>query len=276
MQTLKFPQILTPANPVVDAEFHHQRFVIQRGRVGLIWIILAGVMVLPALLISLGYTIAAFLSPVIPQASDVLLLEAGTMPSALWLAIMTVAMYPVVMLVTFGLSANSVRREKSGHTWDYLRLTELDAQQIVIGKWWASLRALNGDHGMVMVLRFGFSSAFVMFLSDMIITPFGLPAEWTLLPLLLIITAIYGFLDAGLTAALGIVGAMIDVGGPTFPFILFSIRVFTALVALGLWLGTLFIIPMGILFVLLLSVLGFVSYGLVIGLILRVAQHLVG
>ena len=276
MQSIKLPQILTPANPVVDAEFHHQRFVIQRGRVGLIWIILAGVMVLPALLISVGYTIAAFLSPIVPQASDILLLEAGTMPSALWLAIMTVAMYPVVMLVTFGLSANSVRREKSGHTWDYLRLTELDAQQIVIGKWWASLRALNGDHGMVMVLRFGFSAAFVMFLSDMIITPFGLPAEWTLLPLLLIITAIYGFLDAGLTAALGIVGAMIDVGGPTFPFILFSIRVFTALVALGLWLGTLFIIPMGILFVLLLSVLGFVSYGLVIGLILRVAQHLVG
>lgn len=276
MQSIKMPQILTPANPVVDAEFHHQRFVIQRGRVGLIWIILAGVMVLPALLISLGYTIAAFLSPIVPQASDILSLSAGTMPSALWLAIMTVAMYPVVMLVTFGLSANSVRREKSGHTWDYLRLTELDAQQIVIGKWWASLRALNGDHGMVMVLRFGFSAAFVMFLSDMIITPFGLPAEWTLLPLLLIITAIYGFLDAGLTAALGIVGAMIDVGGPTFPFILFSVRVFTALVALGLWLGTLFIIPMGILFVLLLSVLGFVSYALVIGLILRVAQHLVG
>jgi len=276
MQSIKLPQILTPANPVVDAEFHHQRFVIQRGRVGLIWIILAGIMVLPALLISLGYTLAAFVSPIIPQASDVLTFQAGTMPAVLWLGIMTVAMYPVVMLVTFGLSANSVRREKSGHTWDYLRLTELDAQQIVIGKWWASLRALNGDHGMVMVLRFGFSAAFVMFLSDMIITPFGLPAEWTLLPLLLIITAVYGFLDAGLTAALGIVGAMIDIGGPTFPFILFSVRVFTAVAALGLWLGTLFIIPMGILFVLLLSALGIVSYGLVIGLTLRVAQHLVG
>jgi hypothetical protein len=276
MQSLKLPRILTPANPIVNAEFHHQRFVIQRGRVGFIWIILAGVMVLPALLISLAYIIGAFLSPIFPQASEVVSLALGAMPSALWLAIMTVAMYPVVTLVTFGLSANSVRREKTGHTWDHLRLTELNPQQIVIGKWWASLRALNGDHGMVMVLRFGFSAAFVMVLHDMIITPFGLPAEWTILPLLLIITAIFSFLDAGLTAALGIVGAMVDVGGPTVPFILFVARVFTAVAALGLWLGTLFVIPMGILFITLISVFGFISYALVIALTLRVAQKLVG
>ena len=145
----------------------------------------------------------------------------------------------------------------------------------MIGKWWASLRALNGDHGMVMILRFGFSAAFVMLFSDMIITPLGLPAEWTVLPLLLIITAIYGFLDAGLTAALGIVGAMVDVGGPTIPFILFAVRVLTAVMALMLWFGILFIIPMGMAFMLFLSMLGFVVYGLVIGLILRVAQQLV-
>ena len=276
MQSIKLPQILTPSNPIVDAEFHHQRFVLERGRVGMIWIILAGVMVLPALLISLAYTIAAFISPIFPQARDILSLSAGAMPSWLWLGVMTLAMYPVVTLVTFGLSANSVRREKSGHTWDHLRLTELDAQQIVIGKWWASLRALNGDHGMVMVLRLGISAAFVMVLKHMIITPFGLPAEWTIFPLLLIITAIYSFLDASLTAALGIVGAMVDVGGPTIPFILFSARVLTAVLALGLWLGTLFVIPMGILFTLLITAFGFVSYGLVIGLTLRIAQQLVG
>jgi hypothetical protein len=125
MQTLKLPQILTPSNPIVDAEFYHQRFVIQRGRVGLIWAILAGVMVLPALLISLAFTIGTLFSPIFPQASDVVSLAFGSMPSALWLAIMTVAMYPVVTLVTFGLSTNSDRWEKSGHTWDHLRLIEL-------------------------------------------------------------------------------------------------------------------------------------------------------
>jgi hypothetical protein len=54
-----------------------------------------------------------------------------------------------------------------------------------------------------------------MVLHNMIITPFGLPAEWTLLPALLIITTIYDFLDAGLTAALGIIGAIVEVAGGT-------------------------------------------------------------
>ena len=276
MQSLKLPYILTPANPIVNAEFHHQRFVIKRGRVGTIWIILAGVMVLPALLISLAYTGAAFLAPLMPQTRDILNLSAGTMPSWLWLAIMTIAMYPVVTLITFGLSANSVRREKTGNTWDNLRLTGLEPKQIVIGKWWASLRALNGDHAMVMILRFGASSAVILLYNDMNVTPLGVPAEWTVLPLLLLITAIYSFFDAGLSAALGIAGAMVDVGGPTVPFILFSVRVFTALGALVLWIGTLFVIPMGIPFIGLISILGFAIYGFVIALVLRVAQYLVG
>ena len=50
--------------------------------------------------------------------------------------------------------------------------------------------------------------------------------------LLLAITAMYSFLDAGLTAALGIAGAMVDIGGPVVPFILFATRVLTAIGAL--------------------------------------------
>lgn len=275
MQTIKIPQILTPANPVVDAEFRHQRFVIQRGRVGLIWIILAGVMVVPALLIALAYTLAGFLLPLVDNISQILGISAGTMPAWLWLAIMTLAMYPVVTMITFALAANSVRREKTGHTWDYLRLTELDPPHIVIGKWWASLRALNGDHGMVMVLRLGLSAAFLVFFYsvDMISTaPFFI---WAMLLLLLAITAIYSFLDAGLSAALGIAGAMVDMGGPLVPFALFSIRVLTACGALVLWLSTLMIMQLGMGFMLLITLLGFVAYALVIWLVLRVSQQLV-
>lgn len=276
MQTIKLPQILTPANPVVNAEFRHQRFVIQRGRVGWIWIAMAGVMVLPALLIALAYTIAGFLLPIMESAAQVMDLSAGTMPSWLWLGIMTLAMYPVVTLITFGLSANSVRREKSGHTWDYLRLTQLDPEQIVIGKWWASLRALNGDHGMVMVLRLGVSAAFVIEFGVAGVIPATPVMIWTLLIFLLLITALYSFLDAGLTAALGIAGAMVDIGGPIVPFLLFSTRVFTAFVALMLWIATLFAMQAGIGFVLLITTLGIIGYILVIWLILRIAQRLVG
>lgn len=277
MQSLKIPAILTPANPIVNAEFRHQRFVIRRGRVGWIWIILAGVMVAPALLISVGFTIAGLLLPVYPSAREIFTLSAGFMPAWLWLAIMMVAMYPVVTLITFGLSANSVRREKTGNTWDNLRLSRLHPKQIVIGKWWASLRALNGDHGMVTILRFGVSATAFMALSEVqfIPSPFGLPVEWTVLPILLIITLIYSVLDAGLSAALGIAGAMVDIGGPTIPFMLFSVRVGTAFVALLLWIFTLFTMPLGIGHIIIVSCLGFVGYGLVTYLVLRVAQQLV-
>src|SRR5688572_20979241 len=42
-------------NPVVRAEFHHQRFVIARGRVGSIWIFLAALLILPSLLMSIAF-----------------------------------------------------------------------------------------------------------------------------------------------------------------------------------------------------------------------------
>ncbi len=276
MQSLKLPQIMTPANPIVNAEFHHQRFVIQRGRVGGIWIILAGLMVGPALITSILFTVGGLVSPVFAPASQLIDLSAGDMPAWLWLAIMNVAMYPVVTLVTFGLSANSVRREKNGNTWDNLRLTGLNPQQIVIGKWWASVRALNGDHAMLVIMRLGVAALFVMTLNDMIASPFGIPASWTILPLLLVITLLYGLLDASLTAALGITGAMVDVGGPVVPFILFSFRAVTALGALFLWIGTLFVVPAGIGLTIALSIGGFLGYALVIWAVLRVAQQLVG
>lgn len=275
MQVIKLPSILTASNPIVNAEFRYQRFVIARGRVGWVWIILAGLMVAPALLISLAYTLAALVSPIIPQARGVLEIANQGFTPGLWLSVMIIAMYPVVTLITFALSANSIRREKSGNTWDNLRLTWIEPRAIVLGKWWASVRALNGDHAMVMVLRFGISAAMVMVMRDIIITPFDLPPEWTQLPLLLLITCIYSFLDAGLSAALGIAGAMVDAGGPIVPFILFSARVVTALLALVLWLGTLLVMPYGMGFTLLISLLGFVVYALVTWFVLRVAQVLV-
>lgn len=276
MQALKLPAIMTTANPIVDAEFRHQRFVIQRGRVGLIWIALAALMVVPALLTSIAYTVAAFMMPVFPDARRVLEIANDGFTAGLLIAIMNVAMYPVVTLVTFGLAANSINREKSGKTWDNLRLTRLEPRQIVVGKWWASVRALNGDHVMITTLRFGVASAVVMIFHNIIVTPFGIAPQWTILPILLVITIVYGLLDAALSAALGIAGAMVDMGGPIVPFILFCVRVVTAFAALLLWLGTLFVMPYGIGFISLISLMGFIAYGLVIWVVLRIAQTLVG
>ncbi|HRF99264.1 MAG TPA: hypothetical protein PLZ51_28825, partial [Aggregatilineales bacterium] len=48
-----------------------------------------------------------------------------------------------------------ITRERKGQTWDVLVLTNVDARQIVLGKWWASLVALWGDHAMIGFLRVG-------------------------------------------------------------------------------------------------------------------------
>src|SRR6185312_1237435 len=66
---------------------------------------------------------------------------------------MMIAMSVVVTFVNMALASNSIGREKEGKTWDTLRLTDVGAERIVLGKWWASLRALNGDYVMVAILR---------------------------------------------------------------------------------------------------------------------------
>ena len=71
--------------------------------------------------------------------------------SVVSLLVMNLALYVVVTLVTLALAASSISREQAAHTWDHLLLTNMTARQIVQGKWWATLRALWGDHLMVLI-----------------------------------------------------------------------------------------------------------------------------
>ena len=143
-------------NPVYLAEFKHQRFVIERGRTSRIWILLALIMLIPALLFSLAQVVVGLIGPTSLQAQAVVSFGGGI--GSVFIIVMNMAMYPVVTLITIGLAANSIQREKSGHTWDNLLLTNISSGQIITGKWWASLRALNGDVVMVMILRMGLVS----------------------------------------------------------------------------------------------------------------------
>jgi hypothetical protein len=151
---------------------------------------------------------------------------------------MSIAQYTVVTLVTMGLSANSIRREKAGNTWDSLRLTGIGERYIVLGKWWASLRALGGDHGMVTILRMGLVTVF------MTTFPTTLNAMWQLeptshldkMPTLLLLTILYGVLDAALTAALGVVAAVPnEAAGAVVGSLATGIRI-AVMVAAGVWL----------------------------------------
>jgi len=205
-------------NPILRAEFRYQRTVIRNGRVGWLWIALAAALVVPTLLLSLIWSGAAVLAGLMPQAEGLLpsieqVASNGLTEFAVVMVfVMATAQYIVVTLVTLGLSAESIRREKHGRTWDALRLTQISAWQIVRGKWGASLRALVGDHIMVMVGRMGVIVVIVTLIAPAIDMAHGLSPDrhLGLVPLLLVLTVVYGWLDAALTAALGVLAALPD------------------------------------------------------------------
>lgn len=278
----------TQENPILRAEFRYQRYVIQQGRVGWLWIILAAAMVVPALLMSLVYTAAGLIAPYYPPALEAIPFADNSDLFTLALVLlltMTIAMYAVVTLVTLGLSSGSIRREKEHHTWDNLRLTDVGAGRIVMGKWWASLKALNGDHLMVTIIRIGFiafyvgSGGFVFTVLENLTSPnitFTRTTEYVVyLPLLIGITLVYSFLDAGLTAALGILTAIPDDDtGAVTGSIALAVRLLT-MVAAGGWLVlTLARLRYGgIHDVVVLSAAGIAVYALGLGLVLYIARR---
>ncbi|GAB1421912.1 hypothetical protein MASR2M15_21110 [Anaerolineales bacterium] len=194
-------------NPISQAEYHYQRFVIRKQRAPLIWIIMAILLLGPAMLTSIVYIGAIFLTLVSLETLTIL----QDYNSAFWVLVlvMTCSMYPVVTLVSFALSSNSIRREKFGKTWDNLRLTHMNNRQIILGKWWASFRALSGDHLMANVVRIGLFASIIG-------GAFGGPIEqepafyilnFVAFTLASIILTIF---DVALTVSLGLMAAIFD------------------------------------------------------------------
>ncbi|MAU13527.1 MAG: hypothetical protein CL607_27160 [Anaerolineaceae bacterium] len=279
---------LSRANPIVSAEFNHQRFVIKQGRVGYLWILLAAMLVVPALLISLVTSISAFLGGFVPELGSLTLpiaWEAGT-PQAFignlgWVLILVMApaQYLVVTLVTMALSANSIRREKAGLTWDSLRLTGIGTRRIVWGKWWASMRALAGDHVMVTIMRMGLVTLVMTTFAPSIdmLNQIEPVSHLEKMPLLLTLTVLFGVFDAALTAAFGVLAAIPNeaagtvVGTTVMGLRMVAMVVSFILLGLSLHLA----VNVGMLDVVVVSIGGFLLYiTLIIGS-LAVAEKLV-
>lgn len=199
---------LTQDNPIVRSEFRYQRFVIERGRNGRIWIFLAFLLIAPSLLASIGYTIGLMLN-LFPVMDWYNMNGSWHLTILMLLIVVNVSMYVVVTLISIALANSSIAREKSKHTWSLLRLTDIDTDRIVLGKWWASLQALNGDHSMVIVLRVGLLAiALAIFIPSYhaledITAPYRL---YFLIMTPLII--IHGLLDASVSVSLGLWGAI--------------------------------------------------------------------
>lgn len=228
-------------NPILQSEFRYQRFVIERSRSGRFWIFLAILLVAPSILLSLGYAVGLLLNlfPVINWNHIPLTWHLNLF---LTLVVANISMYAVVTLVTIGLSSSSIRREKVKHTWSLLRLTNVSSTQIVLGKWWASIRALNGDHAMVIILRIGLLAIALGIFIPSLHSIDGISANYRLYFLLMMpLIIIQGILDAALSAILGIAGAIPDDAWQTVSgFTVVGIRLFIG-ISVGAWFWTILV-----------------------------------
>ena len=223
-------------NTIARAEFRHQRYVIKTSRSGTLWIVLAVVMLFPGLLMALVLFASALVDrPPYFTQEPVRLFLGHTETSGDYVAMigvvamvtMNVALYLVVILITLALSAHSIAREKLNRTWDVLLLTNVDAREMVRGKWWASVKGLNGDHAMVGLLRLGLVGFLIgVSASKLPPAPLGLPTGIAyVLPLGLVVVA-FTTIDAAFTAALGIAGALSNFPGAVTTALIFTVRLF--------------------------------------------------
>ena len=191
-------------NIIAQAEFRYQRYVIATSRSGIGWIIVAIMILAPAVLASFGLFINGILGYNMQSTLAYAMVFARDFdPEALAVVaflVMNIALYAVVTLVTLGLSSRSITRERTNRTWEILLLTHVDARQLVWGKWWASLKALNGDHLLIALLRLGIVGIVV-----------SIPYHDDVLLVRLFHTMILTFgvlaftaLDAGFSAAIGV------------------------------------------------------------------------
>lgn len=200
--------------PVARAELKHQSDVMENTRAGIVWIWLAYILLYPAIAISIGIFLGALLNYItpftlIPGDQGLTILTAATTH----LIGMNAALYMVVTLVTLGLAAQSITREKQGKTWDMLLLTGVDARQIIYGKWWATVRVMWKDHALLYLLRLGMIAWLVQVTNQEF---FFRPGFLSIQPHMLFLilgaaqVALYSVLDAMLTAAIGQLIPLID------------------------------------------------------------------
>lgn len=255
-------------NPILKAELHHQRYVMEKSRTGRMWILLAVILLLPAGLTSVVLFVRGLLGQPIPGLPLVIgqpfdLIAAGQVI----LLVMNIALTVVVMLVSYALATNSITREKRNRTWDSLILTNVSARSLVLGKWIASLKALDGDHIMIGMLRLGMVAWIVAGFQDRMLAN-TLPVQVHLI-LITILVVLFTIIDAMFNTALGIGLVMGDLPDGVSTALFFLLR------GLGIiYIGWLFVQIIGRLFAqpgasyFLPGLLGLGGYLLLTGLIL--------
>ncbi|MCU0499350.1 MAG: hypothetical protein MUF87_18525 [Anaerolineae bacterium] len=217
-------------NPVFRAELHHQWYVIEKSRSGRGWIAIAILMLVPALLTSL----LLFIGGLFGMTIQGLPITEGDLPTVaiglgqVMLLVMNIALYVVVLLVSYGLTANSITRERNNHTWENLILTNVSARTVVLGKWSASLWSLYGDHLMIALMRLGLIAWVVAGFPERMINTTPLSTH---ILVLAAITLSFTLLDVMFTSALALLFTLWNVPGPVSGTVFLIARAGAALYA---------------------------------------------
>ena len=197
---------------LLGREQAHQYYVLQNSRVNTIWILAAIALLLPAVLTALAVVTAALIIGTVP---DVLVraYELGYFIDwvrnlLLLMVAMAFATDVVVSLVALALASNAVTREYQGNTWPLLLLTGLSAREMVLGKWWASVLVLRRDFISVTILRVGLVSLLYLTPPTLLIADWSLTVRLGAYLLAILLTLAFSVLDAQVTAALGVLGAL--------------------------------------------------------------------
>jgi hypothetical protein len=274
--------LVTPhffSHPITLAEFRYQRHIITTSRAAPFWIWLAYLLLVPALIVSTLLFVGVMIGAYLPNGLHVLHATLNNLRGLPLLPVlaMNVAMYMVVTLVTLALGAESIRREKSGRTWETLLLTNADARQIVLGKWWATVRAMWRDHAIIVVLRVGLLAwllsgfhAFMIYPN----LPSGVSPVAAFLLFFAIIVFVYTMLDAALSAAIGVLGSLVSEHNAIGVTLVFAVRTLgTGLaIVIPLWVASSY--PPYTLMAYILGVLVVVALvPLLIWIVLRAAQY---
>ncbi len=221
--------------PIYEAELRHQEYLIENSSVSRFWIAMAAALIIPAVLATASYFIAAMLE----YREARLMSTAGVrdLESALigigqvTLVTMNIAQYIVLTMVSYGLAANAIAREQRHQTWDLLLLTNRRARHLVRGKWAASLQALNGDYGMLTLMRIGLV-CMALTIQTVFYPQGALFTRWDVLALCGLMTAM-SVLDTMFGTAAALLSVLIHRAGAQSALVFLAMRV--AGVGFALW-----------------------------------------
>ncbi len=152
LTALRRAQTNITTGPIARAERAHQRRLFRRGR-----FVLAsyGACIGALAAISLARFFETPIGRLLALPSEQISAAVQTAEALVMLMTSFLVLIAHLLIVSFALQTASaaVAREKRARTWESLLLTTIDARQIVLGKWWATVQTTFHLYGWLLVWR---------------------------------------------------------------------------------------------------------------------------